>query len=364
MKKDTLHPIHRFYDQAANKLIISTATVNLTLPVSQTKLKSNHLSSEITDHLDPVIKALYTTQESKLHKYFFTEYGDALKNMESATPQELSYRVDVRFVDLNGIMSGVRHSYSESDGLIKYSKKEHSPVSSKPSDLLQLGTPALYESHEKDAGLVKDDSEGKYTENLDWWERGSEGMEVIKKSISGSSFSIKDQSELDVTWENRDDYWLYCTSIDPKLIYEREEQMKKTAPEYDFMTKIENPAAFAKQLGHDLGKQIESGKDLKCNILGLYTLFSTLSELHGHGSGFFILVEHGPVIYLEEEKSQEFINYASERTDLPVMLFVKDLKYELQQEYRFVIKVTGHSPKEDKFYQKVSEDLRKLMLPV
>ncbi len=356
MKKDTLHPIHRFYYQAANKSIISTTTIKSTFSLTQLKQPPNHLGS--------VIEALNTIGETKLHENFFNEYGDALKNMESATPQELSYRVDVHFVDLNGIMSGVRHPYSESDGLIKYSKKEHSPVSSKPSDLLQLGTPALYESHEKDSGLVKDNSECKYKENLDWWKRGSEEMEVIRKSIPGSSFNTEDQLALDVTWENRDDFWLYCTSIDPKLNYEREEQMRKTAPEYDFMTKIENPTAFAKQLGHDFGKQIESGEDLKCNNLGLYTLFSTLSKLHGRGSGFFILVEHGPVIYLDREEKQEFMNYASERTDLPIMLFVKDLKYELQQEYRFIIKAAVHSPKDDKFYMKVSEDLRKLMLPV
>ena len=157
---------------------------------------------------------------------------------------------------------------------------------------------------------------------------------------------------------------MYCTSIDPELSQKRKEQMEKTDPDYDFMTKIENPAAFAEQLGHDFGKQIESGKDLKCTNPGLHMLFSTLSKLHGQASDLSILVDHGPVIYLEKEKSQEFINYASERTDLPVILFVKDLKYELQQEYRFVIKVAGHSPKKDKFYLKVSEDIRQLMLPI
>ena len=365
MKKDTLHPIHRFYDLATDNKLLSTATVNLTLPVSQQKLRSNHLSSVIKDHLDPVIKAHYTTQESKLHKYFFCEYGDALKNMELATAQDLSYRVDVRFVDLNGIMPGVRHSYSESDRVIKYSKKEYSPVSSKPSDLIQLGTPYLYEGYEKDSGLVGDDLEGKYEEDLNQRKRGSEKMEIMKKSITGYPFSMRNQLEnLNVTWENRDGFWLYCTSIDPKLSGKRKEQMKKTDTEYNFITEIENPAVFAEQLGHDFGKQIEGREDLKCNIPGLYLLFSTLSEAHGQGSGFFILVEHGPVIYLNKEKKQEFINYASERIDLPVMLFVKDLKYELQQEYRFVIKIAGHSPKEDKFYLNVSEDIRKLMFPV
>lgn len=365
MKKDSIHPIHRFYDLATDNKVLSTATVNLTLPVSQQKLRSNHLSSVITDHLDPVIKAHYTTQESKLHKYFFCEYEDALKNMESATPQDLSYRVDVRFVDLNQIMPGVRHSYSESDRVIKYSKEEHSPVSSKRSDVIQLGTPCLYEGYEQDSGLIGDDLEGKYKEHLNWWKQGSEKMEVMKKSITDYPFSVRNQLEdLNVTWENRDDFWLYCTSIDPQLSRKRKEQMKKTDPEYNFITKIENPAAFAEQLGHDFGKQIEGRKDLKCNIPGLYVLFSTLSGKHGRGSGFFILVEYGPIIYLDGEKKQEFINYASERTDLPVMLFVKDLKYELQQEYRFVIKVAGHSPKEDKFCLKVSEDIRELMLPM
>ena len=183
MKKDTLHPIHRFYDLATDNKLLSTVTVNLTAPVSQQKLMSNHLNSVITDHLDPIIKAHYTIQESKLHKYFFSEYGEALKNMESTTPQDLSYKVDVRFVDLNRIMPGVRHSYSESDRVIKYSKKEHSPISSKPSDLIQLGTPDLYEGYEKDSGLVGDDSEGRYTENLNWKKRGSKRMEDMKKKL-------------------------------------------------------------------------------------------------------------------------------------------------------------------------------------
>ena len=352
MKKDTLHPIHRFYDIATDKLI-SRTTVNFTLPLTQLKLLSNRLK--------PVIRGL-NTPASKLYGEIFSEYEGALKNIDLVPSQDLPYRADVRFVDLNGIKSGVRHSYSASDGLIKYSKREHSPVSSKPSDFIQLGTPYLYEGYEKDSGLVKDDSEGKYKENLNWRKWGSKRMEDMKKNYS--SLGARDKIDLSVTWGYLEGFWLYCTSIDPKLSQKRKEQMKKTDPEYDFTTKIENPAAFAEQLGHDFGKQIESGKDLKCTNPGLHMLFSTLNRLHGQASDLSILVDHGPVIYLEEEKSQEFINYASERTDLPVILFVKDIKYELQQEYRFVIKVAGHSPKKDKFYLKVSEAIRKLMLPI
>ena len=219
MKKDTLHPIHRFFDLATDKSI-STAIVNFSLPVSQIE--------QISSHFKPVMKALYTTQDSNIDECFFTEYQDALKNIESVTSQDSRYRVDVRFVDLNGIIPGVRHSYSESNGLIKYSKKEHSPVSSKRSDLIQLGTPCLYEGYEQDSGLVGDDSEGKYEEDLKWWKQGSKKMEVMKKSITGSSFSVRNQlEELNVTWKNRDDFWLYCASIDPRLSRKRKEQMEK-----------------------------------------------------------------------------------------------------------------------------------------
>ena len=292
----------------------------------------------------------------------FSEYENALENMKLVAPQDLPHRVGVRFVDLNGIMPGIRHSYSESDGLIKYSKEKHSPVSAKRSGSLQLGTSELYAGYEKDSGLIRDDSEGKYKENLNWRKRGSKRMEDLKERLSSSGG--RDKIKLSVTWGLLDSFCLYCTSIDPKLSRKRQEQMEKTAPEYDFMTKIENPAAFAEQLRHDFGKQIESDNDLECTNLGLHMLFSIPSMARGRGSDFFISVEHGPVIYLAKEKQQEFINYASERTNLPVILFVKDLEYELQQEYRFVVKVAGHKPKEDKFYLEVSEDLRKLMLPV
>ena len=352
MKKDTLHPIHRFCDLATDKLI-STATVNVTLPLTQLKLMSNRLK--------PVIGGL-NTPASKLYGEIFSEYEDALKNIESVSSQDLPYRADVRFVDLNGIKSDIRHSYSASDGLIKYSKREHSPVSSKPSDFIQLGTPYLYEGYENDSGLVKDDSEGKYKENLKWNKQGSKRMEDLKKNYS--SLGATDKIKLSVTWGYQDGFWLYCTSIDPKLSRKRKEQMKKTDPEYDFITKIENPAVFAEQLGHDFGKQIDSENDLKCTNLGLYMLFSKLSEIYSRGSGFFILVDHGPVIYLDGEEKEEFINYASERNDTPVILFVKNKKYEVQQEYRFVVRVAGCSPKKHKFYLTVSEDIRKLMLPV
>lgn len=263
--------------------------------------------------------------------------------------EDLSYKVIPCFVDLNGIIWRVRHSYSESDTLIKYSKKQHSPVSSTSTGTLQLGAPSLYEDHEKNPGLVADDSEGKYKETLDWRKQGSKGMEILKENLTKSLPGLRGNLKAEITQELQIGFWLYCTSIDPRLSHKRIEQMKRTHPKYDYMTKIDDPSSFAKQLGDDFGKQIEYNKDLKCDF-PIY-----------HFSDYEIHVDHGPVVYLAEEEAQDFINYASEKSNAPVVLFVKDKKYEVQQEYRFIVRIPFHSPNSKKFLLEASDDLKKFM---
>lgn len=275
--------------------------------------------------------------------------------------EDLLYQVVPRFVDLNGIMWGVRHSYSESDTLIKYSKKQHSPVLSTSTGTLQLGVPSLYEDYEKNPGLVADDSEGEYKETLDWRKQGSKGMEILKENLTKSLPGLRSNLKAKITWELQIGFWLYCTSIDPRLSHKRTEQMKRTDPKYDYMTKIDDPSSFAKQLGYDFGKQIESNKDLKCDFPAYQMIISAANRQSGEMSDYSIFVDHGPVVYLAEEKAQEFINYASEKSDVPLVLFVKDKKYEVQQEYRFIVTIPFHSPNNKKFLLEVSDDLKKFM---
>ena len=47
-----------------------------------------------------------------------------------------------------------------------------------------------------------------------------------------------------------------------------------------------------------------------------------------------------------------------------IALFLKDPKYEVQQEYRFVVRVPFHSPSKDSFRFNVSEELKKFMSPI
>ena len=303
--------------------------------------------------------------------------------------KEQSYIVIERFVDLNGIMRGVCHSYSESDTLIKYSKKEDSPVSPGPSDLIRLGAHDSYGDYSNDLGLVGDDSEGMYIETHDWTKRASRWAEARRKRLIGNSSILDDitlrntKSKMSITWKLSSGSWLYCTSINPKLNDQRIIQMKRSDPAYNFMTKIDEPTIFAQQLGHDFGKQIESNRDLKCDSPGWHTLASAASRQSGIGN-YSISVYHGPVIYLEEKEAAEFIHCASEKVDNIgnlfvngqaaefidcasekigniVVLFVKDKKYQVQQEYRFVVSVNFHSPSEKEIFLKVSDDLRKFM---
>ena len=243
------------------------------------------------------------------------------------------------YVDLNGVMRDVRHSYSDDDTIIKYSKKEHSLVSSNPSDVLYLGTPKSYGDLNTDA-LVRDDSEGTFPEELDWKNRGSEWMEAQKRSFLEISPDVHGYLKFKATMELPAYDLLYCTSIDPLRKKKRQEQMRKTNPSYDFMASIESPpTTFAKQLGVDLRKQIETDST--------------------------IIVLHGPVIYLDGDKTSEFIVRSREKfsdtfpiTDT-IPLFVKDKKYQVQQEYRFVVS-TPHRQRTNHILLNISEDLRKL----
>ena len=281
------------------------------------------------------------------------------------TASDLSCTIVVCFVDLTTVVSGFNlHSYSKSDTLVKYSEARFSPVSPEPVDCIRLATPSYYQKFEigENSELIADNLESKYIKSLNWRNRGSVEMEIFKKNLAASLPNLRYNLKAKMTWA-RNDFWIYCTSIDPNKSYKRKKQMKHLSPNYNFMTKIKEPSEFAKQLGRDVGKQIELDRDLECDYPGWHIIASHVRKQSEFLGDYLIAVDHGPVIYLDDDKIEKLLNKHSEERSASIVPFVKRKKYKGQREYRFLISVQFHSPKRDTFCLKVSDKLKNLMSP-
>ena len=290
--------------------------------------------------------------------------GYELESKRRFTAGDFSYIVRVCFVDLKTVTSGIDiRSYPQSNTLIKYSEARFSPVSSEPTDKMQLATPSYYRSFNAEPGseFIGDDLESAFIERRD-------------------SFTNVRNVKQTLKWTPRSESWMYCTSIDPVLSNHRSKQMQTLSRGYDFMTRISQPSAFAEQLGCDVGQQIDLGRDFKYRPAGKWEFTDAFRETWGTISSmskdqslggqrrkrvdFLVSVNHGPVIYLEEDEIKKTINNVPDDHGGAIVPFLKRKKYKEQREYRFVIRVRYHSPNKDNFYLNVSDKLRKLMAPI
>lgn len=286
------------------------------------------------------------------------------------TTNDLSYTVQTRFVDMKSVIPGIQTSYSESNTLIKYSKAAHSPVSAEPTNCIRLATPSYYRNlkMETNSELIADDLEGAYIEEINLRNQGSAAMETMKMQLNNLLPGLINHLSVKTKWICKD-CWMYCIAVASNISQKRKIQMKYLSPDYDFMTKIKSASKFAKQLGRDVGKHISVHKNLKCDHPGFHVITSTMKkeilEKQGGLIGeHLIFVDHGPVIYLNEDKIEEYMNNIPKGEGGNIIPFVKRKKYENQQEYRFVISVQWHSPNKDILDLQVSEDLRNLMSPI
>ena len=256
----------------------------------------------------------------------------------------------------------INYPSGESNTLIKYSRAEDSPVSSQPSDCIKLGTGSHYRSLDatRNSELIVDEFDSAFLEKLNWTREGTKAMEAIK--AESRSFGFKHKLAVEMKFVS-DDHWMFCTSIDPNSSEKRRVQLKNLSPEYNFMTSIGNPSDFAKLLGRDLGRQINLIKDFKCNDPALYRLASAHSQATKPLGDYSIFVNHGFVIYLDDREIETFMVDLPNEVAADFLPFVKRKKYKEQQEYRFLISVNFHTPKNDILYLKVSDELRNLMAP-
>ncbi|MCG8621275.1 MAG: hypothetical protein MJE68_04620, partial [Proteobacteria bacterium] len=175
-----------------------------------------------------------------------------------------------------------------------------------------------------------------YIESLSSQRRGGPITEGLKKSFAESfGYNIKLSGELRL---ELGDFWMYCTSIDPKTNTKRMRQMGSVSPDYDFMAGIADPSKFAISLGLDVIRRIKLDKDFKINP-----------------DTMWVTVTHGPVIYWAGNLPQSAHDEVQMEDIGP---FIKRKQFEEQQEYRFLIQIPGDTVKQDFFSLKISDELR------
>ena len=281
------------------------------------------------------------------------------------TSEDLSYTVQVRFVDLQNVIPGVQHSYSKSDVLIKYSEAQYSLVS---ADFLKLATPRYYRELEVESNseLIADDLEAAYIDTLDWKRQGSTVIESVKRSLIENSPYSRGNVKVKLKMVCGS-FCMYCTAITPNSSRERENQMRSFSAEYDSMVKIEKSSEFAKQLGRDVGKHIGLHNDLKRDY-SQPSILHTLGSFYRNQSGFMgeylITIDHGPIIYLDKDEIEEVVRKYSEVKASDIIPFVKRKRYKEQQEYRFIVSIQGHIFDKQELYLEISPELRNFVLPV
>ncbi len=124
--------------------------------------------------------------------------------------------------------------------------------------------------------------------------------------------------------------WIFCTAIQPTSEHEWQRLHKALPSTYNDYTTIHQPRKFAQALGlmflDQFGPNASNGK-FRHNSEATREILSLHDTLH---------VLHGPVLYTEDVYG--LLNYHKDSALAKVYpLFVKDLQYGDQQEYRFTV---------------------------
>lgn len=297
--------------------------------------------------------------------------------LESLVHTENSVILLICSIDLSHIMWSIRdsHPYFGSETLIKYSEAIHSPVSTRPTEYIRLTNLSYFRNLEPEPGseAIADKSEGIYIESSNTRGANSEIMKDIKKGIGPDS----NKMTITLTHGIGGFGWLYCTSIDPNINYKRREQMKGISRRYNFMTKIEKPAEFAKHLGYRFAQQLrynDEKHDLSVPPMVAYLVRCGLAQGNPTQGTYgskkqssvtdLICVYHGLVIY--HKNKNELINNipGEDKNRILPTVFVKPKDYKQQQEYRFLIHYPLHKPNQEFLDLKISDELRNLMSPI
>ena len=207
------------------------------------------------------------------------------------------------------------------------------------SNTIRISSPHRY----RDLGetLLQDDQEGKAQDLKEEYEQMEQfaderheqehalnrlGVQNVRLGPQNSTQSNKSTK----TFTFGGGSWIFCTAIQPTSEDEWQRLHKALPSTYNDYTTIHQPRKFAQALGlmflDQFGPNASNGK-FRHNSEATKKILSLHDTLH---------VLHGPVLYTEDVYG--LLNY-HEDSALAKMypLFVKDLQYGDQQEYRFAV---------------------------
>ena len=229
--------------------------------------------------------------------------------------------------------------------VLRYSERQYSPLL---WHNIRFSTPDRLRILDVSPGseLIKDELEATRQTFIPI-EKPSELHNELAKSLKADPLQL--MTRLNLT-SRHDEQWIYSTASNFVPI-------DSISPDYDCITRIDNPYKFALLIGRNFAEKIcfdtgfveehlesrSHGKDFET-----YTQFRESHEWIGEK---IIVVTHGFVQYTYGEPDMG---------DAPLS-FIKRSEYSEQQEYRFAIQVLGHSMKEPYVDIETPPDMKSLM---
>ncbi|MCY3594820.1 MAG: hypothetical protein F4065_02010 [Rhodothermaceae bacterium] len=241
--------------------------------------------------------------------------------------------------------------------IVKFSEPKYAPS---PDRYLKLAKPAYYRDEECLVAGIRDPEDG--TQIMDATPYMSQTIPV--ELSSGMIRNLSAQ----FTLRSDNAPWVYCTSIRPnsQIEYSKLKQLFDDDYKYSAVTKIQDPSAFALQLGLDFVLMDDSSEHVEVDIIaawGYERASAKCSLWDGPRSiNRIVHVYHGPVSYQDQSGVLQDLNDFRRLPDGIYATFTKRAKYRNQVEYRFAISPLGIA-KRDTLLLPVSEELYKLVVP-
>ncbi len=211
-----------------------------------------------------------------------------------------------------------RNLKTTGQSVVKFSDRKHAiPVSKN----LKMSTASYYREYEKDARDTRDELEGRYEADIvplssKYW---SQRFGAIA-SVSGH-----------VTY-GVSDFWLFCTSPQPKTARGLEQLRRRFSAEC--VTTIFDSSEFAKELGTAFASRF-SWSDVDLSALDDLIRKIRTAEIGDK----VVWIFHGPVFYTDDP--QELMESYDHLHRPAVVPFIKRRKFAWQREYRFAVKTNG-----------------------